>query len=94
ILVEAGLTPAEALRAATVGGARVFGRGDIGSLEAGKIADVLVLDANPLEDVRNLARIHRVVKAGVARALAEMLTPTPEENSQREANARATAGGK
>ncbi|HZA13710.1 MAG TPA: amidohydrolase family protein [Myxococcaceae bacterium] len=94
ILVEAGLTPAEALRAATTGAARVFGREDIGSLEKGNVADALVLDANPLEDVRNLARIHRVVKAGVARGPAEMLTPTPEENAQREANTRAATGGK
>jgi imidazolonepropionase-like amidohydrolase len=89
ILVESGLTPAEALRAATVGAARVFGRDDIGSIEAGKLADALVLDANPLEDVHNLARIHRVVKGGVARAPAEILTPTPAEIAQRVANSRA-----
>lgn len=64
-MAEAGLTPGQVLHAATRGGAEVIGRsGDLGTIEPGKWADMLVLDADPLLDVRNLRRIHRVVKAG------------------------------
>src|SRR4029453_7409788 len=54
LVVEAGLTPAEALRAATVNAARMLGRDkEQGTVEAGKLADLVVLDAAPLEDIRN-----------------------------------------
>ncbi len=66
LMRDAGLTPMEILRAATCGGARVMGReSDLGTLAQGKLADLLVLDADPLVDVVNLRRIHRVVKGGV-----------------------------
>jgi imidazolonepropionase-like amidohydrolase len=66
LLVEAGLTPADALRAATINAARMIGKErDLGTIEAGKFADLVVLDANPLADVRNVARIHKVIKGGV-----------------------------
>jgi len=65
LMVQAGLTPLQVLRAATVNGARAMGmERDIGTLAPGKLADVLVLDANPLADVQNLSRIHRVIKDG------------------------------
>src|SRR5690606_32342262 len=54
MLGQGGFTPMEALRAATLDGARYLGLDhELGSLEAGKLADLLVLDANPLEDLRN-----------------------------------------
>ena len=66
LLVEAGLTPAEALRAATINAARMLGRdAEQGTVEAGKLADLVVLDADPLVDIRNVTRLHRVVKDGV-----------------------------
>ncbi len=65
LMAEAGLTPAEILTAATLGGARVMGRSaELGTLEPGKLADLLVLIADPLADIRNLRRIHSVVKGG------------------------------
>jgi imidazolonepropionase-like amidohydrolase len=66
LLVEAGLTPAETLRAATINAARLLGRdAEQGTVEAGKLADLIVLDADPLLDIRNVTRLHRVVKDGV-----------------------------
>ncbi len=88
LLVEAGLTPAQALRAATLDAATACGRAeDLGSLQAGKLADLLVLDASPLADVRNLARVRVVVKDGVPHTPEEILAPTAAERAQRAENA-------
>ena len=67
IYVEAGLTPMEAIIAATATGAAQMppvGEADFGTLEAGKIADLIVLDADPLEDIRNTQKIDRVMRLG------------------------------
>ncbi|CAD5273585.1 MULTISPECIES: amidohydrolase family protein [unclassified Imperialibacter] len=60
-----GLTPHEALRVATIQGAEDIGlKNEVGSLEAGKLADLIVLDANPLENLRNTNTIKYVMKNG------------------------------
>lgn len=64
LLVAAGLTPLEALRAATIGGAAALGRNDLRRIAPGQAADLLIVDADPLADIGNLQRIHRVVKSG------------------------------
>jgi hypothetical protein len=65
LFVEAGFTPLEALRTATVNPARFFGATDsMGSIEAGKAADLVVLDANPLVDISNTKRISAVIIGG------------------------------
>jgi imidazolonepropionase-like amidohydrolase/Tol biopolymer transport system component len=65
MLVQGGMSPMEALHAATINGARNLGLDkDIGSLEAGKLADLVVLDANPLDDIYNSDDISRVVVNG------------------------------
>jgi imidazolonepropionase-like amidohydrolase len=74
LMVQAGLTPHQVLRAATVNGARAMGlERDAGTLAAGKLADLVVLDADPLADVRNLSRIHRVIKDGKVFAPDELM---------------------
>lgn len=66
LFAEAGLTPLQILRIATVDGAKFLGREDgMGGVAVGKSADLVLLDANPLEDVANLDRIAGVVRAGV-----------------------------
>jgi imidazolonepropionase-like amidohydrolase len=66
-LVELGMTPAQAIVAATKNGA-VASRGlsEFGTIEAGKRADLLVLDANPLADIGNLRKLSIVMRNGAA----------------------------
>ena len=65
LLVIAGLTPVEALRSATLSPAKFFGLDKtLGTIEQGKIADLVLLDANPLEDIRNTQRINAVIANG------------------------------
>jgi imidazolonepropionase-like amidohydrolase len=61
----AGLTPADVLRMATISAAESVGASaEIGSLEPGKLGDVVLLDANPLDDIANTMKIWRVIKGG------------------------------
>ena len=63
--VQLGLTPSQAIVAATERPAELMGLKDSGTLAVGKRADFLVLDANPLEDIRNTRRIASVYLNGV-----------------------------
>ena len=64
-LVQGGLSPHEALRCATLGGARHLGYDrELGSIEPGKLADLLVLDRDPLADIRNSESVSRVMLNG------------------------------
>jgi len=86
LVARAGLTPAEALRAATLGGCRVLGIDDVvGTIEVGKRADLVLLDANPLDDVEAIRDILGVVVDGAwydPRKLARIETATVEAASR------------
>jgi imidazolonepropionase-like amidohydrolase len=72
-LQRAGLTPMEVLVAATRTGARAMGRSDdFGTVEAGRIADFVILGADPLADIANARRIERVVRRGVVHRRADL----------------------
>jgi hypothetical protein len=65
ILVEAGLSPADVLTAATLTNATALRQQDhLGSIAAGKLADILLLSANPLDDIRNTRKIELVIRGG------------------------------
>ena len=66
LMVDAGLTPLEALTAATGSNAKFLGATDIGTIAAGKEADLLVLEKNPLENIRNSRMISQVYVAGLS----------------------------
>jgi imidazolonepropionase-like amidohydrolase len=64
LLVRAGLTPAQAIVAGTRNAAAILGLNQLGTVAAGKSADFLVLDANPLDDIANTRRISKVYMRG------------------------------
>lgn len=79
-LVEAGMPAREVLSAATLENARILKEdGNRGAVEAGLEADLVLLEADPLEDIRNTRRIRTVVRAGRALDPAEILAAAPTE---------------
>lgn len=86
LLVEAGLTPMQALQAATLTPARVLNKAkDLGSIETGKTADLVLLDGNPLDDIRHTQRIRAVVVNGklLDRAALDRLLAEAERAAQK-----------
>jgi imidazolonepropionase-like amidohydrolase len=66
LYVEAGFTPMEALQAATLVPAKVMGlEKETGTIEPGKRADLVILGANPLDNVSNIRRTEKVIQGGV-----------------------------
>jgi Tol biopolymer transport system component len=65
MLASGGMTPLEMLRCATVNGSKIIGRPqDLGTIEPGKLADLVIMDKNPLDDIHNTNTIHWVMKNG------------------------------
>ena len=74
LMAQSGLTPLEVLRSATVNGAAVMGmESDLGAIAPGRLADLVILDADPLADLGNLSRISRVIKDGQGFVPAELM---------------------
>lgn len=89
LLVESGLTPLQALQAATLNPARVLKiSDDFGSVDAGKIADLVLLDADPLVDIHNTQRIAAVILGGkrLKRADLDALLRKAEEMAKKESS--------
>ena len=65
MLAQGGMKPLEVLKAGTLNGAEYIGLdNDIGSLETGKLADLIILEKNPLEDIRNTDSVELVMING------------------------------
>jgi imidazolonepropionase-like amidohydrolase len=81
LMVEAGMTPAAAIRAATVNAAELLGRSDrLGTLEPGKDADIIAVSASPLQNVRQLENVRFVMRRGVVHKLDGRRQAFPPEN--------------
>jgi len=96
LLVRAGLSPMEALRTATYNPAKYFGQLDsMGTIERGKVADLVLLDANPLQDIRNTQRIAAVVFRGkiFQRAALQKMLAQVEAQAETEHLHHAAANG-
>lgn len=65
LLVAAGIAPLDVIRIATFNAARFLGKEDqLGTIEEGKLADMVLLNADPLQDINNAKDIHMVIKNG------------------------------
>ena len=73
LYAQAGFTPMEAIQAATIVPARVMGVDkEVGTIEAGKRADLIVLNGNPLDDIHNTRNVAYVITNGVMYNCAEL----------------------
>ena len=80
MLVESGLPIASVLRAATLTSATVLGEKErLGSISAGKQADIILLSANPLDDIRHSRRIELVIHSGKVCYPNELLKRVPKD---------------
>jgi len=82
-LVQAGLSPAQALRSATINGARVMGRAaQYGTVEQGKVADLVLLNSNPLENISHTQDIHTIIFGGETYTKQDLLRQVATDQRQ------------
>jgi len=78
LLVQSGLSPLQALRAATLTAAEALGKdSELGSIEPGKLADMVVVKADPLADIGNSSKIDLVIKGGRQYKPADLIKKNP-----------------
>ncbi|NII27693.1 amidohydrolase family protein [Pseudoflavitalea sp. X16] len=88
VMKQAGLSNAAIIRAATINAAKGFGKDkDYGSISIGKVADLLLLDKDPLQDITTLSHIHTVIHRGVPMQPQQLVAVTPEILAQQQLNA-------
>jgi len=81
LLTRIGLTPRQALAAATSNVGEMFGWSDIGQVKAGYHADLVVLDENPVQEIRNLKKIRMVILNGKVLDRDRFLVKQPDRSS-------------
>lgn len=85
---KSGLTTVQILKASTINAAKGFGlENKLGSIEEGKMADLLLLSKNPLEDLQGLNAVEIIIKDGKLLPASEIINETPEQIVQRQVNA-------
>ncbi|WP_126973861.1 amidohydrolase family protein [Gynurincola endophyticus] len=85
---KSGMSNWQILTASTLNGAKVLGKDKVsGTISVGKQADLILLEANPVEKIENITRINRVIRKGKVHTPAELLEDTPEDLAQRQLNA-------
>ena len=85
---KSGISYIDIIKACTINAAKGFGLDkNIGSVEEGKLADLIILNANPIEKLSNLNKIYEVIKSGKAVNIKKILEESPEQLVQRQVNA-------
>lgn len=79
LMVKAGMTPALALKTATLNAAEALGRSNIGSIAPGKDADIIAIAGNPLDDIKRMERVDFVMRHGVVHKAGGKRQPFPAE---------------
>ncbi len=88
LMKEAGLSNREVLQASTINGAKLLeASGKTGTIEKGKLADILVLNKNPLDSLKYVKNIHKVIKGGSVVPRDSLLLNSPKQLAQRQLNA-------
>jgi imidazolonepropionase-like amidohydrolase len=83
LLVAAGTSPLDAIRIATLQGAKYLGRdAQLGSITDGKLADLVLLEADPIEDINNTKRVNTVIKNGVIIDRDKLKLPVNQRGAQ------------
>ena len=85
---KSGMSNWKIMEASTINGAKVLGKQEeFGSITKGKKANLILLNANPIENIENISTIHRVINKGVVFNPSEIIKDSPEDLAQRQLNA-------
>ena len=85
---QSGMNNWQILAASTLNGAKVLGKqNELGSVNVGKKANLVLLDANPIDNIENVTKINRIINKGVVFNPDELLNDAPEDLAQRQLNA-------